>query len=596
MDMQELKQMVYQGEKVDIECKEADSNVPKSTYESYSAFANTNGGYIILGVKEDKKKTRPEERFLIQGINNPKKQMEDFWNTINSNKVNINILKDEDVFVVEDAGISLIVIKVPRADYKIRPVYIGENPYKGTFKRNHEGDYHATDFEVDGMIRDKNPDGNDGMILEYYTMDDIDKETLRKYRQIFEIRNDGHVWNSLDDKLFLEKLGGYRKERREGKEGLTLAGLMMFGDGLAIRDQFDNVFMDYRDESEVTLEVRWNDRITYDGTWENNLFNFFTKVTPKLTAELKKPFKLEGMQRIDETPIHKAVREAFVNMIIHADYLLDAGTLKVIKHSDGFEFTNPGILKLPIEDIFRGGNSKPRNPRMQTMLRMIGFGDNAGSGFPAILSTWKNEGWIIPELKEDTRLNQVTLTLKMIPDWLVGLQELREKIIENAGASATQIQKITDILDSSIGVISTEKPKGMSEALKRLMAYLEHVPRKQVEKIAEAAKVLSDSMPDNENYACMAQNLADGLKKSAEKSAEKLAEKSADSKVCMEELSKRQKQILDCMQQGKPYSTEEVAKMIGLKGPRTRQLLNELVAMDLLFCTAATKSRRYVKE
>lgn len=270
---------------------------------------------------------------MIQGIQNVKKQVEDFWNTINSSKVNRNILKDEDVFIVEEFGISLIVIKVLRADFKMRPIYVGENPYKGTFKRNNEGDYHATEHEIRGMIRDQNPDGNDGMILEYYTMDDIDKETLRKYRQIFEIRNDGHVWNALDDKSFLEKLGGYRKDRREGKEGLTLAGLMMFGDGLAIRNEFDNIFMDYRYESEITMDIRWNDRITYDGTWENNLFNFFTKVTPKLTEDLKKPFKLEGIQRIDETPVHKAVREASVNLIIHADYLTDAGVLKVIKKS-----------------------------------------------------------------------------------------------------------------------------------------------------------------------------------------------------------------------------------------------------------------------
>ena len=96
-----------------------------------------------------------------------------------------------------------------------------------------------------------------------------------KYRQIFEVRNDGHVWNSLDDKSFLEKLGGYRKDRRTGIEGLTLAGLMMFGTGQSICERFDNIFMDYRNESEVTVDVRWNDRITYDGTWENNLFNFF---------------------------------------------------------------------------------------------------------------------------------------------------------------------------------------------------------------------------------------------------------------------------------------------------------------------------------
>ena len=503
MNMQELEQLIYKGEKVDIECKEAESNVPRSAYESYSAFANTKGGYIILGVKEDKKKILPEERFIIQGIQKAKKQVEDFWNTINSSKVNRNILKDEDVFIVEESGVSLIVIKVPRADYKMRPIYIGENPYKGTFKRNNEGDYHATEHEIRGMIRDQNPDGNDGMILEYYTMDDIDKETLRKYRQIFEVRNDGHVWNALDDKSFLEKLGGYRKDRREGKEGLTLAGLMMFGDGLAIRNEFDNIFMDYRNESEITMDIRWNDRITYDGTWENNLFNFFTKVTPKLTEDLKKPFKLEGIQRIDETSVHKAVREAFVNLIIHADYLMDAGVLKVIKKSNSFEFTNPGILKLPLEDIYRGGNSKSRNPHMQTMLRMVGFGDNAGSGFPSILATWEDEGWVQPELIEDTALNQVTLYLKMIPK------------------------------------------HGQQSA-----------------------------------------------KKIAEKSAES-AEKSAEMQEML--LSERQKQILACMELKVLYKTEEIAEKIGLKGPRTRQLLNELVAMGRLTCTAATKNRRYIR-
>ena len=51
---------------------------------------------------------------------------------------------------------------------------------------------------------------------------------------------------------------------------------------------------------------------------------------------------------------------------------------------------------------------------MQTMLRMVGFGDNAGSGFPTILHVWNVEGWVKPELNEDTRLNQVTLTLKMV--------------------------------------------------------------------------------------------------------------------------------------------------------------------------------------
>lgn len=422
MDMQELKQLIYKGEKVDVECKESENNVPKSVYESYSAFANTKGGYIILGVKEDKKKKLSEERYIIQGIENPRKQIEDFWNTINGNKVNVNILRDEDVFPVEEDGSILIVIRVPRADFKDRPVYIGENPFKGSFKRNFEGDYHCTNEEVRSMIRDQSADGNDDMVIEHYTMEDLDKETLRAYRTRFQNENPEHIWNTYDDQRFLEMLGGYRKDRNKGIEGLTLAGLMMFGNGLAVREVFDNIFMDYRDESHKTDDVRWNDRITYDGTWENNLFNFLGKVMPKLTAELPRPFKLKGYTRSDDTPLHKAVREACVNMGIHADYML-TGTLKVIKTAEGFEITNPGVLKIPKEQIYQGGNSKARNPRIQSMLRMVGYGDNVGSGFPTILNAWKEQRWETPELIEDTILDQVTLVLKMLPDEIDAMKE-----------------------------------------------------------------------------------------------------------------------------------------------------------------------------
>lgn len=591
MDMQELMSLIYQGEKVDIECKKAESNVPKTAYESYSAFANTNGGYIVLGVKEDKTKTDPKERFIIQGIENPKKQIEDFWNTINGNKVNINILKDENVFPVEEDGITLIVIHVPRAEFNMRPVYVGENPYNGTYKRNHEGDYHATEHEVRGMIRDQNPNGNDSMILEYYTMDDIDKETLRKYRQIFEIRNEGHVWNPLDDQAFLEKLGGYRKDRRTGVEGLTLAGLMMFGTGQAIREEFSNVFMDYRNETEVTVDVRWNDRITYDGTWENNLFNFFSKVTPKLTEDLPKPFKLEGLQRIDETPVHKAVREAFVNLIIHADYLMDAGTLKIIKKNKSFEFTNPGILKLPIEDIFRGGNSKPRNPHMQTMLRMVGFGDNAGSGFPTILATWEKEGWIRPELVENTNLNQVTLVLRMMPAWLIKLQELEKQIVEKLNTSPEQLQAVKESLEKAIGNVSIPKTEGVEAAITTFAQNISSMPKIQYDAIGNA---LMEIAKQSKGIATSAKLLSDKLAEKLAEKASESAEKSADS--ITDELSKRQKQIYEYMKIGVAYSTEEIAGAVGLKGPRTRQLLNELVAMGVVECTAATKNRRYIKK
>jgi len=92
-------------------------------------------------------------------------------------------------------------------------------------------------------------------------------------------------------------------------------------------------------------------------------------------------------------------------------------------------------LKLPVEDIFRGGNSKPRNSHMQTMLRMIGFGDNAGSGFPTIVSAWDAEGWVKPELIEDTILNQVTLKLDMVK---------AESVVEESTAVPKSVEEDTD--------------------------------------------------------------------------------------------------------------------------------------------------------
>ena len=158
--------------------------------------------------------------------------------------------------------------------------------------------------------------------------------------------------------------------------------------------------------------------MTYDGSWENNLYNFIKRILPKLVSDLKRPFKLEGMIRVDDTAVHKAVREAAVNMIIHADYH-STGVLKVVKYEDGFLFSNPGNLKLPVQAIYEGGHSVARNPKIQNMFRMIGLGDNIGSGIPTILNAWGAENWRKPDLYDDQELHQVELRL-----WMVSLMPI----------------------------------------------------------------------------------------------------------------------------------------------------------------------------
>ena len=126
-------------------------------------------------------------------------------------------------------------------------------------------------------------------------------------------------------------------------------------------------------------------------------------VIPKLTRDLPHSFSMNGVIRRDDTLQAKAVREAVTNMVILSDFMIN-GVLKVEKHDDRFVLTNPGLLKLPIEQIYKGGESKARNQRMQNMFRMIGFGENLGSGFPLILSAWNEKHWLKPELLEQPAL------------------------------------------------------------------------------------------------------------------------------------------------------------------------------------------------
>lgn len=402
-------------ESVELECKLAAGRdgkgaVPEDFWPTYSAFANTQGGVVVLGVREKK------QVFSIEGIVNvPKVRKELFDGLNNRQKMSVNLLADAQVREVELEGKTILVVEIPRATRKQRPVHLSTNPFAGhTYRRLNDGDRPLPDEEVKRMLAEQVDDSRDNRILPGYDMTDLDLETFRAYRQVFANREPGHPWNASQDREFLRQIGGWRKDRESGTSGLTLAGLLMFGQMAAIQEELPNYMLDYQERPEAKTEKRWIDRITLDGKWSGNLYDFYRKVYLKLTADLKVPFQLEKGERKDETPVHEALREALANVIVHADYS-DRASVLVVKRPDMFGFRNPGLMRIPVEVALLGGEPDCRNRTLHKMFRFVGVGEQAGTGIPKILRGWQSQHWNLPKLYDTSDpYNQTLLELRMI--------------------------------------------------------------------------------------------------------------------------------------------------------------------------------------
>ena len=391
-----------------IEAKTAAGGLPRSLWETYSAFANTNGGIILLGVKEEE----GSKKLMPAGVENPEKLISEIWNILNNpQKISENILLNEDIYSLDYAGRTLIVLEAPRAARQSRPVYSGRDIFSGTFRRNGEGDYRCKREEILAMLRDQAEESADGRIIEELLLSDLNSESLRSYRMMFSNRKPNHIWTKLSNEQFLAKIGAAKKGS-DGELHPTLAGLIFFGDFVSIMNELPNYFLDYREK--LAMDTRWSDRVcSSDGDWSGNIFDFYFKIIGKLTADVKKPFKLdENMLRVDDTQVHAAIREALANALIHADYYGRQGIV-VDKDFKKITISNPGTFRISIDDAIAGGISDARNTRIFNMFSLINVGERSGCRLCDIYSTWEENGFIRPRIDELSESSRVVLTLEV---------------------------------------------------------------------------------------------------------------------------------------------------------------------------------------
>jgi len=590
MTLEQLYEKMNFGEEVDVEFKSAKGGLPKSLWESLSAFANTSGGYIVLGVDE-----LDDASFVVGNMKDPKRLLKDFWdNHNNAQKLSTPICSESDVELIDIDNQTVMVIEVPETTREQRPVFLNGNPYIGTYKRNFEGDYRCSKAEVNQMIRDASDDAQDFEIIEKFDLDDIDTETIKAYRNRFRSRLSDHPYLALDDKEFLTKLGAYKKDRKNGLEGLTTAGLLMFGKESSISEAYPYFHLDYREQLYSNSDERWSYRITQDGTWEANLYNFYFRVYNRLVQDVEVPFALddEGI-RIGETHVHEAIREVLANTLIHADHKTSK-SIVIIKEHEAMTFRNPGRLRITISQLYQGGVTDPRNPYIQKIFQFLGLGEKAGSGFEKILRAWKEQEWFKPLVYEkyDSDLTFVVLPmLSMIPEQV---NASLIKLIGNEYHKTDELQRLILVLahqfspinNNEISAYSTKHPTDVGEELKRMvkkgwlvsegkgrgMRYRLNTKKSQVEaaggQVGGQVKVEGGQVNENMDVSVsewhVLQALESGDKSSKELKTESLKDKALSGAFKGKLAILREKKLIEYTIPEKPKSSKQTYRLTDL--------------------------------
>lgn len=209
--------LIKTGEKIDVEFKKSRDKLNKDLYESVCSFNNRNGGHIILGV-EDKTKE-------VVGVNPDEvdKMKKDFTTAINnSNKINPPMYLTPEDYKID--GKTIIYIRVPEGTQVRR--------LNGRiFDRTYEGDIDITDNAelVYKLYARKQSTYFVNKVFPNLGLEFLDFDVIRRAKKMAMSRVENHPWTNMSEEDILRSSGLILTDPESGKEGITLAAILLFG-------------------------------------------------------------------------------------------------------------------------------------------------------------------------------------------------------------------------------------------------------------------------------------------------------------------------------------------------------------------------------
>jgi len=379
MTKKELLKRLSDIEWEDFEVKKAQTDIPKSSRETVSAFCNSNGGWLIFGVEQEGK------YFNIIGVDNPERIEQDFVSSLRGGMFNMNINIECKKYNFDNK--TVIAFYIPLSS--IKPIYF--NNIKNSFKRVASGDQRASEEEINAWLRDQSFGSQSSKIIQDSSVKDLNNISIERYRDYLTRYNPDNRYTNLTKKEFLQKLQVVVDDK------LTYSGLLFFGKHERIQRTFPNFMVDYL-EIPGTSYSDATTRYTFRLDEQENLWEYFFTIFEKLRKHIDVPFKMTPEGFADENYPHiTAIREALINLLMHSDYFSE-GNPRIRVFTDRIEFYNPGPLPKPLSEIIKKELSLPRNPIITKLFRVVKLAENAGYGFDKMFKGWTSYYSIEPKV------------------------------------------------------------------------------------------------------------------------------------------------------------------------------------------------------
>jgi len=383
------------GESAQVECKESAWQLPRTVWETVSAFSNTTGGTLLLGVAQQ------ADQFVVTGLVDAPKIQHDLAAGLHD-VMNVPIPAQVEPLIVPMAGEERVILRiyVPEALPYQKPIYIRSAGLdKGCYKRIAGEDMPCTEDDLVRFFQARSLISPDMTPVPMSRRDELDPAQLRAFRRLLDTQDHTNPVLTYDDDDLLRAYGALIQPEGQDDPVPTVAGVLMFGTPALIRRCFPAFRVDLLDIEGTEWVAAPTDRGA-GRSFQGPLLDVVRDVLGVLWKEVPERFALHpgNAQRVAD-PMHVALREAVHNALMHQDYRTHRPT-QIRRFADRLEIENPGA-SLRDPDRLGEPGSELRNPRVAQMFYEIGWAEQKGTGIRAMQRAMDDLGLTPPTFESD---------------------------------------------------------------------------------------------------------------------------------------------------------------------------------------------------